>query len=682
MCDLKNTNILAAATAKLQTVWLISIVWSVVGAFLLTGFFHALLRPTPVDPSVLLPQYRSALSPKPIERSVFLVLIFVIPIAIYCATLFGHRSNSQPGRTIRSSALPLLIATLFVIPFVGFNFSQYLMSGTLSASEHPVWLLAGCLLASTAWLTVTSFGGRRLRRNGRIVMTAIAWAAFALTMSLQILSFRLLGAASVDISTIWWASVDAVIYSVSQVTGGKTLLADMPSQYGLFAEFMAPIFYVLGLSVLKFTALCALLQVLSLSFVFHVAQRCVREPVLKIAFGLALVMITFETSLWLINIRQPYFQYWPIRFFWPAASVLAFYVYARRPTLGRASVISLIGAVGSLWNVDSGVMIGLAFAVFLLSKWAFLQVRFRHSATRVQMHLILALLCQIAIFAISASVMFAYMALKADGVMHWSWLYEYQRVFYGLGFMMLPLPTAPHPWMAVLAVYLMGICMALASWQRHALSKRADLLMFVSCLGIGLFVYYEGRSHVLNLISVCWPALLLSALLADHLLRLVRSGLVPATNIVPAAVALSLILFCSIPLLGNLDRLWADSIAQYRSRDKATDSTVADELNFVRLHAKRGESCVILSKRQGIYYAETGLISPIIGPGYAELLTTRDKVALFEQLTSKKFACVFLGMGKDSALDLGTNFDLALSDYSVISTSTKGTMVFLQTHAH
>jgi hypothetical protein len=679
MRKFKNTSTAAADTTKLQTVWLIAIVLSVVGAFLLASVFHSLLKSAPVDPSVLLPQYRSALSPKPIERSVFLVLISVIPAGIYCAMLFAPRSSSQQSRTIVGNVLPLFVATLFVIPFAGFNFSQSLMSGTLSASEHPERLLAGCFAASSAWLTMTSFGTWQwLSRSRGHLVSVVAWAVFALSMSTQILAFRLLGEASVDVSTIWWASVDSVIYSVSQITAGKTLLADMPSQYGLFAEFMAPIFRVIGLSVLKFTALCALLQVLSLGSVFYVAQRSVRDPAIKIAFGLALIMVTFETSLWLINIRQPYFQYWPIRFFWPALSVLAFYAYTRRPTLRRASVISLIGALGSLWNVDSGLMIELAFAVFLISKWAFLRLRFGHTTERARLGLTLTLLSQGAIFAFTVGATFVYMAMKADGVMHWPWLYEYQKVFYGLGFMMLPLPTAPHPWMAVIAVYLMGICSALASWRRQALSRRADLLMFVSFLGIGLFVYYEGRSHVLNLISACWPALLLSALLADHLLRLVRSGLVPATNIAPAAAALSLILFCSIPLLDNLDRLWADSTAHYRTRNEPVDSTVSDELRFIRAHAERGESCVILSKRQGIYYAATGLVSPIVGPGYAELLTTRDKAALFEQLTSKQFACVFLGIGKDSALVLGTGFNSVLSGYSIISTSAKGTMTLLR----
>jgi hypothetical protein len=131
-------------------------------------------------------------------------------------------------------------------------------------------------------------------------------------------------------------------------------------------------------------------------------------------------------------------------------------------------------------------------------------------------------------------------------------------------------------------------------------------------------------------------------------------------------------------LLGNLDRLWADSTAHYRARNEPVNPTVSDELSFIRTHAKSGQSCLILSKRQGIYYAAAGLVSPIVGPGYAELLTTRDKAALIEQLTRKQFACVFLGIGKDSAFDLGTGFDSVLSGYSVISTSAKGTMVFLR----
>ncbi len=57
----------------------------------------------------------------------------------------------------------------------------------------------------------------------------------------------------------------------------------MPSQYGLFPEFLGPVFRITGLSILNFTIVCALLQIASLTAIFHVVQKTVRDPMLKIA---------------------------------------------------------------------------------------------------------------------------------------------------------------------------------------------------------------------------------------------------------------------------------------------------------------------------------------------------------------------------------------------------------------
>jgi hypothetical protein len=323
-------------------------------------------------------------------------------------------------------------------------------------------------------------------------------------------------------------------------------------------------------------------------------------------------------------------------------------------------------------------MIEIAFAAFLLGKFLFLHICAHQSFNQKRTHLVKVLLLHIVIFLVATCFAIAYLIFKSGHMLHWPWLFEYQRLFYGIGFMMMPLPLQPHPWMPVLGTYLIGMMVSAASWTRNPAAKRADLIFFISFLGLGLFLYYEGRSHILNLITVSWPALILAAILSDRVVRFVRAGALSALHLCLPAVALALFIFCGIPIVKNVGRLWADVSENYRTRELASDALVSDELAFIRAHSTRGERCIILSKRQGLYYMATGLVSPLVGPGYAELLTMHDREELLRQLASKKFDCVFLGLGDDSAVELGINPLTILPGYAVTAASSRGSMVFLR----
>ena len=95
------------------------------------------------------------------------------------------------------------------------------------------------------------------------------------------------------------------------------------STYGLYPELLAPVFKVMGFSIFNFIVLCAALQVFSLTAVYWVVHRSVRDNAIRISCALALVMVTFGTVVWLIGIGDPYYQYWPIRFVCPAMSIFS-----------------------------------------------------------------------------------------------------------------------------------------------------------------------------------------------------------------------------------------------------------------------------------------------------------------------------------------------------------------------
>ena len=648
-------------------------------AVVLAFLYQVSAKPPLIDPSILVSRERSGLSPKPGEHFVFVTLALLVPIAAHWFVVrFSTVRNYGSSSTWRATTalLPAILAVLFFALFTGSSFSQLLSGRSMPTERVTQWLLAA-LAASAIWLGWLGWG-LKPRGSANSFASSVAWTVFLPCLLLQQLAWRVVGERSISLRQSWWNSADAVVYTVSQVVAGKTLLVDMPAQYGLYAEMVAPVFRIIGLSVLKFTTLCAVLQVASLCAVFYVVQKVVREPALRIAIAGALVMVTCETPVWLIGIDERYFQYWPIRFIWPALSVLAFYWFCNRQSVSRALIVSIIGAIGTLWNADSGLAIEIAFGAFLVGKWLFFFEYRRHSSTRQRLYLIRLLAWHVAIFAVAVGSMSIYLTAKSGHGLHWSWLSTYQRLFYGLGFMMMPMPLRPNPWMLVLATYLMGIMTAVSSWVRGHMAKRADLILFISFLGLGLFLYYEGRSHVFNLIKVCWPALILAVILADRVVRSVRAGRLQRVHLYVPAVVLAVLLFCCLSFARSTGKLWSDAASSFVNRNTPSDPLVSDELNFIRAHSTRGEPCLILARRQGLYYTSTGLVAPVVGPGYAELITSHDRDALIQQLRNERFECVFVGKGKDSEVELDIDPLAALPGYSVVATSSKGSMLYLR----
>ncbi|WP_141710813.1 hypothetical protein [Paraburkholderia nodosa] len=661
------------SVARLYLAFVGLVIGAAAVAWLAGSLYRSHVGDHPIDASILLPVYRPLLNPKPVERFTFLLLASLMPVVAFFCALKSRGSPAYSLLYALKATISAAVGVAFFVPFAEFGFDVSLLTGTTPSGAHHFLLLCGVVVVAALTCLPPI---KASIRSTRIPSTISGWLLFASSAMLQIAAWRILNVNSITEGNTWWMSMDAVTYSVSQVVGGRTLLADLPSQYGLFPEFVAPVLRFFGLSIFSFSALFAAMQIVSLGTVYWVAQRSLRHPLFKIGFGVALVMITYETCLFLLGIPELYFQYWPVRFFWPAVSVLAFFLYAKKPTIRRAALISLIGSIGSLWNADSGVMVALAFGALLLAKWSALFFRDKQNSSRERRAILLKLWLHIAIFAMVATTAVLYLTLKADRSLHWTWLVGYQRLFYGLGFMMLPLPLRASPWMAVLGVYLLGILTAASTWRHSPRSRSADVLLYTCLLGIGLFVYYEGRSHILNLITVSWPALLAASLMADRLVRATAAGILNRIFVAPAAVAGGVMLLCGLAFAQGIPALASSAKSTIAQWSIPASPVVHDEVAFISSNTKRGDACVILSKRQGLYYASLHLVSPLIGPGYMETLTVADRDAMIAQLNEHKFDCVFVGQG-GSTPDLGVDLLSALPSYRVIRSNSLQTMVQL-----
>lgn len=105
---------------------------------------------------------------------------------------------------------------------------------------------------------------------------------------------------------------------------------------------------------------------------------------------------------------------------------------------------------------------------------------------------------------------------------------------------------------------------------------------------------------------------------------------------------------------------------------------VENELNFIKKYTAQKYECLILSQRQGIYYAELNLASPLKGPGLIEMILQADFDQLMGKVLEGNIQCVFLS--NSNVIQSGPKLDTAkiLEKYSIIAINSLNTMLYLE----
>jgi hypothetical protein len=440
----------------------------------------------------------------------------------------------------------------------------------------------------------------------------------ASSILLSALAYRIFAVGSVTHTSQKVTHLDAVLYSVSQAVHGKFLLADLPAQYGLYGEFIAPLIRLLGPSVLTFTVVMAILQGIADVALLYVIFRNVRSIVLRLMACCTLLL--FAGYTWIAPI-DTYFQYYPVRYFFAAISVALFDYHAQnRVNRGAYMTAALLGVCAALavpFNLDSGIpVLGSCIAGLL-----YLFATARDSERRKT-------LAALAIFFITAAltaILFVALSYVQGKSPQWASILKFPKYFYLGGFNMLPMPHGPHLWMLVMLEYVLCVFATIFSGFERRTMRLDATLFFVSVLGIGLFSYYQGRSHIIVLLLAIWPSVVLAFLLADRTLRIVHSGYLPPIFRYAAIPTLVLGTFGVAEFAAKMPVLIKTAAENWQLSEHAPSTDVLRNIAFIRQSGPDERSMVIVAAHQAVYYLETGTASAVGGPGIAETLNRQDR---------------------------------------------------------
>ncbi len=560
--------------------------------------------------------YPSTVRPEPTERTIFIVLLVLIPIFSYLVLEIMKRVT--PGwKSGLAGCIALLFANLAFI-FCPIRF----FSNTFGEVWSDPWLrlifFIIALVGSWALLGKQSafFTKKKWARS-------LAWL-FVAVMTLGLVPFRRVFSIEQVSDTIAWNQhIDALLYSISQAAVGRIPLQDFPALYGLYGKLLVPWFHLVGLSVFSFSLTMTLLYGVATVCVLLTCFTRIRNLLVQILCAVSLLYFTWNWYLISGN-ADAYLQYFPLRYLCPAICLAMLSLYRDRTNGWFALIGGGFAAWSMLWNVDSGLAVLATWIAMYLYFGLCAYLERETKAFRAYANSLV--LFSVTFFAVVA-LFFAYLSWQSGSLLEPLMLFKYQKLYVSSGFQMMPMPLRPDVGYLVFGTYVLGALLTVSRWLKITKNTRVDFLTLLTVMGLVLYVYYQGRSLDPVLAEVMWPAVVIWFCLVDWVVDLYLAGRV---NKYVAMGFCTPILFVGMLSLSKVVIAIPD-VFSFRGQ-QSEKSSFRDDLAFIRGELGSDKEVEILAIHQAVFYAELGLPSALHGPGLMETILTRDAREIESQL--------------------------------------------------
>lgn len=323
-----------------------------------------------------------------------------------------------------------------------------------------------------------------------------------------------------DAAVMHFSSYFAPVY---KVYSGQTIGIDFTNLYGFYPYFYELIFKLFHKSSIQFfSVINTVLVCLSVIFVAMTLYLNIKNKLIALVFFLAYVYLYN-----LINVFSTqsvfYLQFMPHRIFFITLIFALASIYLKTDNGSKKNLLTVCGYIIScaaiLWNTESGLVVLVAWSCFLFYIKLFL---LNNEPVKDKIKILLPYMAAPFLTVLAAFICVEILTYMRTG----QWLdfyrcFYFQALFYKSGYYMLRMPLISHPWFIILIIYAIAeakVINCILSFQNCDKDQinRAAIYIMLAIAGMGLFVYYQGRSYILNLFIVSFPALLILAGFADE----------------------------------------------------------------------------------------------------------------------------------------------------------------------
>ena len=592
---------------------------------------------------IISPLYYFRISPEPIEHLQILTSLILMPLLIVCSIkIFSSKlfSRISIADNMYFFNLVLCFSLLGILVYFAFkiddpNFINQEIRRFFKIMTSDIRFIVAIVTYPLITYFIINGTPKEYNKFVNIILYSF--------VSIILLSFFLLSICNRDNYIGAYEHLNAVLYSVSQIQQGKTLLVDLTTQYGLYPHFLYPIFKLINVNITSFTLTMSALTTISYSLIFLGLRKIINNNLVTFLAFISIIFfsyITFFIGPFDINIGNfdLYYAYRPIRIIFPAIILYLVFTYILTPKRNLYLLITFISSLSILWNFDSGVICFLSFYIYILYERlignnvrGFIKDFIKHT------FISLAILT-LTIFLFSSLIYF-----QSNKFPDWSLFLQLPAIFGSAYFFSLPMPLF-NAWNLIFLVYLYGIYIGFNSillGNRDAIDKVA---FFVAIFGLGISTYYLNRSHDFNLLQTLYPSLILLAIFISKLLeKNNRANLFQIKN-------LSIVMIVSfIFVLTLFQTLQPNKIINALSiripdivNNKLTNKSASDGVALINLNANSNDQIAIISDLDAVIHLETKTSSPFASPGAAVNRTQEDWGKLMNSLTNNKLHKVFI----------------------------------------
>lgn len=561
--------------------------------------------------------YRSSILPsflpEPVERVQFVLSVVLSPFILLISLLqikkYFNRLSSNSYNKLYYFASIASFCMIFALIYIGLAVSNFLYVKS-SYFFNGIGLYFYALLFPIGFTFLIFFKFNRYNEFLKKTIYIVCLLLLALIFLVNIFSIN----SSTDLINAF--HLDPIIYPMSQVVVGKTILVNVSSLYGLYPAFLEGVFHFWKLNVFSLTVVMGFLLVVSYGSILLFFRREITNKIIML-LGFSSAVFYFLENL---SNPAPYFQYWPIRLIFPCIMLLVVSYYSRSKKDIYYFFGFFISSLSILWNFDSGIIVFLSWVIvlccedfYLLDKKIAIKSAFQH----------------ILIGAYSVCLIFysysTYTFFRSGEFPHLSQIIQYQKMFVS-GYFMIPM-TFPHVWLLAAVVFLVGLFIVINGlFDAKADRQKNFIILFVSVMGLGLFSYFQGRSHDLTFYAPVIFALVLLTLLTD----IVYHNFVNNHNNYAYGMILVIIIFFMLAsplnLIYNSGKYLSWLNIRYKAFFQHSDNVLIRNVDFIKKNTEKGDNILILSSHSldGVYYAESGTRAVIDLPASTDMFLIKE----------------------------------------------------------
>lgn len=430
---------------------------------------------------------------------------------------------------------------------------------------------------------------------------------------------------------------NAVYYSMTQVYAGSPMLVDgFTNTYGLYPHFFNLIFKIIGLNIFNFTAVLSILLALSFTLNFFFLKRYISNKIILYLGILSIIYFPYLSHNFLLLNFDSTFSFFPIRYIIPSALFFLTGWYLNKKSKVIYWLTSIMMGVFVLWNPEIGLVCYLSW-VFINVYYDFYDDQKRINIQKILFHLIVGFALLLVIFNIYKLIIY----INYGSAPEMNSLFTYMFLFGNSGFGALPM-TLIHPWNIIVIVYMISFLYPIVKFLQKDITPKAVIILLVSILGFGFFLYFQGRSHNFQLLNASVTCFVLLALIGDMLWKKVKTRNVPVINLL-FIIFIYIISFSFFEIATKTKKI---NELFYQKDDKAKnreeENRIKSNEQFVLNNTKPHEKIYMFTAwhHQGLYFNGNERRSAF-NPSLLEMVLYSDLKRLEKNLIDSSFNVFF-----------------------------------------